>query len=65
MEFQNLILDERQREFYGEGYRWFDIKRTKRLDLLPSLNGRDYLLYYPIPQLEIDLAKYTQNLGYN
>jgi starch-binding outer membrane protein, SusD/RagB family len=64
-EFQNLILDERQREFYGEGYRWFDIKRTKRLDLLPSLNGRDYLLYYPIPQLEIDLAKYTQNLGYN
>jgi starch-binding outer membrane protein, SusD/RagB family len=64
-DFQNLILDERQREFYGEGYRWFDIKRTKRLDLLPGLNGRDYLLYYPIPQLEVDLAKYTQNTGYN
>jgi starch-binding outer membrane protein, SusD/RagB family len=64
-EFQNLILDERQREFYGEGYRWSDIKRTKRLDLLPGLNGRDYLLYYPIPQLEVDLAKYTQNTGYN
>jgi starch-binding outer membrane protein, SusD/RagB family len=64
-DFQNLILDERQREFYGEGYRWFDIKRTKRLDLLPGLNGRDYLLLYPIPQLEVDLAKYTQNTGYN
>lgn len=63
-EFQNLILDERQREFYGEGYRWFDIKRTKRLDLLPTLNGRSYLMYYPIPQLELDLAKYTQNQGY-
>jgi starch-binding outer membrane protein, SusD/RagB family len=65
IEFQNLILDERNREFYGEGYRWFDIKRTKRLDLLPSLNGRNYLLYYPIPLLELDLAKYTQNPGYN
>lgn len=64
-EFQNLILDERQREFFGEGYRWFDIKRTNRLDLLPGLNGRNYLLYYPIPLLEVDLAKYTQNPGYN
>jgi starch-binding outer membrane protein, SusD/RagB family len=63
-EFQNLILDERQREFYGEGYRWFDIKRTKRLDFLPTLNGRSYLMYYPIPQIELDLAKYTQNQGY-
>lgn len=60
-DFQNLILDERQREFYGEGYRWFDIKRTNRLDLLPSLAGRNYLLYYPIPQNEILLGGYTQN----
>jgi hypothetical protein len=64
-DFQNLILDERHREFYGEGFRWFDIKRTKRLDLLPSLMGRNYLLYYPIPQLELDLTNYSQNQGYN
>lgn len=64
-DFQNLILDERQREFYGEGYRWYDIKRTNRLDLLPSLAGRNYLLFYPIPQVEIDLAKYGQNIGYD
>ena len=64
-EFQNLILDEKHREFYGEDYRWFDIKRTKRLDLLPSLDGRNYLMYYPIPLLALDLAKYTQNPGYN
>ncbi|MEJ8820190.1 RagB/SusD family nutrient uptake outer membrane protein [Lacibacter sp. H407] len=63
-EFQNLILDERQREFYGESYRWYDIKRTNRLDLLPSLAGRNYLLYYPIPQVERDLTGYTQNDGY-
>ena len=62
--FQNLILNERQREFYGESYRWYDIKRTNRLDLLPSLSGRNYLLLYPIPQVERDLAGYTQNPGY-
>jgi hypothetical protein len=64
-DFLNLILDERQREFYGEGYRWYDIKRTNRLDLLPSIANRNYLLYYPIPQVEIDLAKYIQNPSYN
>lgn len=63
-DLQNLLLDERQREFYGEGYRWYDIKRTNRVDLLPSLAGRNYLLYYPVPQVEIDLAGYTQNSGY-
>lgn len=26
-EFESLLLDELQREFYGEGRRWFDIKR--------------------------------------
>lgn len=64
-DFENLILDERQREFYGESYRWYDIKRTNRLDLLPSLMGRNYLLFYPIPQAEKDLTGYTQNPGYN
>lgn len=67
-EYQNLILDERQREFYGEGFRWFDLKRTNRLDLFDGLNGRTYLMYWPIPQAQIDLAgttAYPQNEGYN
>jgi hypothetical protein len=64
LNFQNLILDEKQREFYGENFRWYEIKRTNRLDLLPSLAGRNYLMYYPIPQVEIDLAGYAQNNGY-
>lgn len=65
LNFQNLILDENRREFFGEGHRWYDLKRTNRTDLLTSLNGRTYLMYYPIPQTEKDLAGYTQNPGYN
>ncbi len=67
VDYQSLILDERRREFYAEGLRWEDIKRTKRYDLLKTLNGRTYLMYYPIPQEEIDIAgaeKYPQNAGY-
>lgn len=67
-EFQNLVLDENNREFYAEGRRWFDIKRTGRTDLYKTWNGRDHLLYWPIPQDEIDLVGedvYPQNPGYN
>ena len=66
-DFENLILDERRREFYAEGMRWQDVKRTKRYDLLKTLNGRTYLMYYPIPQAEIDIAgsdAYPQNPEY-
>lgn len=65
--FQNLVLDENNREFYAEGRRWFDIKRTRRTDLIKCWNGRDHLLYWPIPQSEIDLVGkeiYKQNPGY-
>lgn len=67
LEWQNLILDERHREFYAEGMRWQDVKRTQRYDLLETLDGRTYLMYYPIPQDEIDIAgkeAYPQNPGY-
>lgn len=67
-EYQDLILDERRREFYAEGMRWQDVKRTGRYDLLSTLRGRTYLMYYPIPQPEIDIAGtdlYPQNDGYN
>lgn len=66
-EFQDLVLDENNREFYAEGRRWFDIKRTKRTDLYKTWGGRDHLLYWPIPQDEIDLVgkeAYPQNPGY-
>ncbi|MEZ2334296.1 RagB/SusD family nutrient uptake outer membrane protein [Mucilaginibacter sp. RCC_168] len=63
-QYQDMILNESRREFFGEGHWWYDIKRTGRTDLLTTLNGRTYLLYYPIPQTEKDLAGYTQNPGY-
>jgi hypothetical protein len=66
-QWQDLLLDENNREFFGEGRRWFDIKRTGRTDLYDSWNGRDFLLYWPIPQKERDIAgkdKYPQNPGY-
>lgn len=66
-QFQDLVLDERNRELFGEGFRWYDIKRTGRTDLLMTLAGRDHLLYYPVPQSERDLAgyeNYPQNIGY-
>ena len=66
-EYQTLILDERRREFYAEGMRWQDIKRTNRLELLETLGNRPHLMYYPIPQDEIDMAgpeAYPQNPGY-
>ena len=67
-DWQDLLLDENNREFYGEGRRWFDIKRTGRTDLYDTWNGRDFLLYWPIPQKERDIAgkdKYPQNPGYS
>ena len=67
-EYQTLILDENNREFFGEGRRWFDIKRTGRTDLYDTWNGRDFLLYWPIPQKERDIAGkdvYPQNNGYS
>jgi len=63
-QYEDLIVNEYRREFYVEGHWWYDVKRTGRTDLLTSLAGRTYLLYYPIPQVEKDLAGYTQNLGY-
>ena len=60
-------MDERRMELAFEGQRWYDLKRTNRLDLFTSLNGRNYLMYYPVPQSERDLAgaeNYPQNDGY-
>jgi hypothetical protein len=63
-DFQNLILTERRKEFFGEGQRWYDLKRTGRTDLFATLNARNYLLYYPVPQSQRDITGYTQNDGY-
>ncbi|WP_321480679.1 RagB/SusD family nutrient uptake outer membrane protein [uncultured Bacteroides sp.] len=72
----DFILAERARELVGEQQRWFDLKRTgKLLEYVKAYNpnGRgnikDYHLYRPIPQTQIDAVtnkdEFTQNDGYN
>lgn len=76
-QIEELLLDENRREFYAEGHRWFDVKRFGLLrhggdfstwidTQYKDWNGRDFLLYWPVPQTERDKSGglYTQNPGY-
>lgn len=50
-ELISAILLERHREFLGEGKRWFDLVRCKRLDLVEARNNitiRPTQIYFPI-----------------
>ena len=68
----DMILDERAREFMGEGLRWYDLKRTEKLiERAKAMNPwvktiQSYHLLRPIPLTEIDLStnEITQNTGY-
>lgn len=58
----DLILDERARELFGEGYRWMDLHRTGKLIVYNEtfnyyLNGKTPKMYRPIPQAEINANK--------
>ncbi|MFH5830914.1 RagB/SusD family nutrient uptake outer membrane protein [Halalkalibaculum sp. DA384] len=75
----DFILDERGRELLGEGFRWFDLKRTGKLveratqynpDTVPPTGGlEEFHNLRPIPQSQIDLtdggeSAFPQNPGY-
>jgi hypothetical protein len=73
------LLEERRKEFHGEGLRWHDLVRTgKVIDVMnawiPGEDVADQMLktinadhiIYPIPtdQLDVKEGLYTQNTGY-
>lgn len=72
----DFILDERTREFYAEGLRWFDLARTQslveRVLMWNPVEAGAYIQPYhqlrPIPQTEIDAITegpaFPQNTGY-
>lgn len=74
----DFLLEERAREFCGEGIRWFDLKRTgKLIEQVKSYNKgpasgfvKDYNILRPIPSEELDALlnrnEFVEGLtGYN
>lgn len=52
-EFLDAVLAERRIEFLGEGFRWFDLVRTGKLQ--STLGMDEKYTVFPIPQNQIDL----------
>ena len=69
--FRDAMLKERRIEFFGEGHRFFDLRRTGNADKYIRVNAgkSNYIepknLYFPIPQRDRDLNPgLGQNTGY-
>lgn len=65
------IEDERIRELFGEGHRWFDLKRTEKADLIlgalphKAANYKPYMKFMPISIRELDSnTALLQTTGY-
>lgn len=63
-----FIVNERRREFFEEGFRWFDARRTGELISVSNGNYTDFdvaAFVYPIPSSEINSGfGVTQNPGW-
>lgn len=60
----SYVLDERRREFAGEGHRWFDLRRTK--STLTHKSGADYRISftdYPIYAFAFPIPESETNTG--
>lgn len=75
---KSQLMDERRREFIGEGVRWFDLVRSGSVESVMKawirkedvakqmLDFQVNYVLYPVPQSELDNSPglYTQNPGY-
>ncbi len=56
MDFKEALVKERRIEFFGEGHRYFDLRRWgMALDSLNYIGFREKDLYLPYPQEELDI----------
>lgn len=61
--YLNLVLEERRRELFAEGFRWVDLVRTGKAKEVLGLQDRELLM--PIPETELLLnEKLEQNKDY-
>jgi hypothetical protein len=70
-QFRNAVMQERRVEFFGEGHRFFDLRRWGKLEqYVHDIAGKQNYSepknqYFPIPQTERDLNPgLAQNTGY-
>lgn len=65
-----LILNERRKELYGEGDRFFELKRNGRPSFWAADNGlkyttEEYMYTFPLPRVDIEtISGLIQNPGY-
>lgn len=64
-DFIDAVYLERDREFYGEGIRFYDLVRSGRAVEELFWVEEAYQTKLPIPQREVDVADLEQNDGYN
>lgn len=65
----SAIFDERRKELFLEGDRWYELKRNGRPEMFVISNMRKYTTYkylytFPINRNDVDLGKLEQNDGY-
>jgi hypothetical protein len=65
--FMNALLEEKRKEFYGEGHRYFDLARTQKFEEVYGIEN--FRSIFPIPFIEILTANslgetLAQNPGY-
>lgn len=62
-QYLNLVLEERRRELFAEGFRWVDLVRTGKAKEVLGIQDREVVM--PIPETELVLnERLEQNAGY-